>query len=126
MALPIIGPVLGIIDSLIGGVSNHFKQKAEIKKAKVEGEIQVIKQAAQNTADWEKIMAEATKGSWKDEYWTLILSIPAILVFVPSLAPYVKEGFAVLTTMPEWYQYVLIAAILASFGIRVTDMFKKK
>ena len=42
---------------------------------------------------------------------------------------YVKEGFAILSTLPEWYQYLLYIAISASFGIKgvgqAAKMFKK-
>ena len=31
---------------------------------------------------------------------------------------YVKEGFEVLATVPDWYQYLLYIAISASFGIK--------
>jgi hypothetical protein len=125
MSIPVISGVIELAKMGVDGIVGHFKDKAAIKKAKVEGEIQVIKQAAQNTADWEMVQAKNSGGSWKDEYWTVILSIPAILVFIPDMVPHVRAGFEVLATMPEWYQYTLMAAILASFGIRVTNFFKK-
>ena len=31
---------------------------------------------------------------------------------------YVKEGFAVLADLPDWYQYLLYIAVSASFGIK--------
>ena len=43
---------------------------------------------------------------------------------------FVKEGFDILATLPEWYQYLLYIAISASFGIKgvgqAAKMFKKK
>jgi len=55
---------------------------------------------------------------------------PAILVFIPGMKEYVKEGFDILATLPEWYQYLLYIAISASFGIKgvgqAAKMFKKK
>ena len=41
-----------------------------------------------------------------------------ILVFIPSMREYVKEGFAVLADLPDWYQYLLYIAVSASFGIK--------
>jgi len=32
--------------------------------------------------------------------------------------PYVKEGFVVLETMPQWYQITLSVIVAASFGVR--------
>ena len=47
-----------------------------------------------------------------------MLLLPAILVFIPGMREYVKEGFEVLATLPDWYQYLLYIAISASFGIK--------
>ena len=55
---------------------------------------------------------------------------PAILVFIPGMKDYVKEGFEILNTLPEWYQYLLFIAISASFGIKgvgqAAKMLRKK
>ena len=71
-------------------------------------------------AEWEAIQAEAGKYSWKDEFWTIILAIPLVLCFIPSMVPIVNAGFAALQEMPEFYQYWLGVAILTSFGIKFT------
>ena len=75
-------------------------------------------------------MADATVDSWKDEFALVVLLAPAILVFIPGMKEYVKEGFDILAALPEWYQYLLYIAISASFGIKgvgqAAKMFKKK
>jgi hypothetical protein len=38
--------------------------------------------------------------------------------FIPSAVPYIKEGFAVLETMPQWYQITVSVIVAASFGVR--------
>ena len=68
------------LTSLIGPVSNlvggYFKNKAEEKQAKHQAKMEVIK----NDADWESKMADASASSWKDEFWTIVLSIPVFMV----------------------------------------------
>jgi hypothetical protein len=69
-------------------------------------------------------MAEASKDSWKDEFWTIILAIPifmigyAIAMNDVSIIERVEHSFHALETLPEWYQYLLFIAISSSFGIR--------
>ena len=67
------------LTSLIGPVSNlvggYFKNKAEEKQAVHQAKMEVIK----NDADWESKMADASASSWKDEFWTLVLSIPVFM-----------------------------------------------
>ena len=38
-----------------------------------------------SVADWERVMAENSKSSWKDEFFVIVLSIPLILAFIPGL-----------------------------------------
>ena len=112
------------LTSLIGPVSNlvggYFKNKAEEKQAVHQAKMEVIK----NDADWESKMADASASSWKDEFWTLVLSIPvfmvgyAIIANDTSVIDRVNLGFNALSESPEWYQYLLFIAISSSFGIR--------
>lgn len=74
---------------------------------------------------WEKIQAKNAGDSWKDEYWTVVLSIPVILCFVPFMVEYIEASFVALSSTPDWYQYLIGAAILSSFGIRVGKIFKR-
>ncbi len=109
----LIGPITG----LVGG---YFKNKAEETQAKHQAKMSVI----QNDADWESKMADASASSWKDEFWTIVLSIPvfmvgyAIIANDTSVIDRVHLGFSALSTLPEWYQYLLFIAISSSFGIR--------
>ena len=41
-------------------------------------------------------MAEQAATSWKDEYTLIVVSIPAIMAFIPGLDVYVKDGFLAL------------------------------
>jgi hypothetical protein len=108
--IPVVGDIIdGVIDT---------------KKAKVIGEIEVIRSAAQNVATWEQYMAKASSKSWKDEYWTIIWSIPLVMGFFPGMSKYTTSGFESFQLMPEWYQYTLVTMVLASFGIRMGTTVK--
>lgn len=106
------------IASLLGGYLQH---KAEEKQAVHERKLQEIKQ----TANWDEIQAANAGSSWKDEFFTIIFSIPLILAFIPGAVPYVQTGFAVLESMPDWYKAFLGAAVAASFGMRTLAKWKK-
>jgi hypothetical protein len=106
-----IGPIADLGRTWIEG-------KVAKTKAKAEAEAAVMINQSKSAADWETAMARASNTSWKDEWITILFSIPLVLAFVPSAVPYVREGFAVLATMPQWYQYGLSVIIAASFGVR--------
>lgn len=115
-------PILG---EIVGLGRDWLKGKQEIKKARTQAEATVIVNSAQNLADWEKIQAKAGESSWKDEYWTLILSLPFLASFNSNWVEHIQAGFETLSTLPDWYQYALLLSIGASFGVRVTKMIKK-
>ena len=100
-----------------------LKGKADEKKAIQQRKINAI----QNDADWESKMADATKNSWKDEFFSIILSLPLIAVAYSvamddvSIIERVNEGFEALNKLPEWYQYLLFIAVSASFGLKSAD-----
>ena len=106
-----LGPIADLGRTWIEG-------KVAKTKAKAEAEAAVMINQSKSAADWETAMARASNTSWKDEWITILFSIPLVLAFVPSAVPYVREGFAVLATMPRWYQYGLSVIIAASFGVR--------
>ena len=69
-------------------------------------------------------MADASAHSWKDEFWTIVLSVPifmigyAIVVNDITVIDRVEQGFVALSNLPEWYQYLLFIAISSSFGVK--------
>ena len=102
------------------------KAKSRVKVAKAEAEAEVHKKIAAGEMEWEKAMAEASDDSWKDEYLVIVLTVPAILVFIPGMEDIVQRGFHVLDTLPDWYQNGLMIAISASFGIKGFSKFLRK
>ncbi len=115
------------LTSLISPVANIagqiIKNRNEISKAKHQAQMQTI----QNNADWEAKMADASANSWKDEFWTLVLSVPifmigySIIVNDPSIIERTKYAFQALDELPDYYQYLLFICISASFGIKGVD-----
>jgi len=100
-----------------------LKGKADEKKAIQQRKINAI----QNDANWEEKMASATEKSWKDEWFSILLSLPllgvaySVVVNDPTIIDRVNEGFAALNQLPEWYQYLLFIAVSASFGLKSAD-----
>ena len=71
-------------------------------------------------------MAEATDNSWKDEFALVVLLTPTVLVFIPGMRDHVNEGFAVLSTLPDWYQYLIIYCDISIVWNKKPKMLRKK
>lgn len=115
----------GIVEPVV----NYATRRAELKQARFEAQLKaevaagdrrakLISEGLAADANWEMEFARQAASSWKDEYTLLVVSIPAILAFVPGGAPYVAAGFVALAATPAWYQLVLLTMFFASVGIR--------
>ena len=102
----------------------NIRLKGKVEKEKAKSEI--MKNAAQHDSKWEMIMAESTKGSWKDEVITIAVLTPCILSFIPGMEDVVKSGFERLSELPDWYQNILYVTILAGLGLKGLDKFRRK
>jgi len=113
-------PIVGDLAS--GWLKGKAEEKAAVcaaKVAKAQAEAKVMEVAATHEAGWEKIMAQGSVHSLKDEYLVILFSIPLILAFCGDWGrDVVEQGFAALEAMPEWYQYSLGAIIASTFAIR--------
>lgn len=109
-----------LISPLLGLGKQWLSNKAEEKQAKHEANLQRIQQES----NWEETMAEGSLSSLKDEYWTIILSLPVLAVIYsvftddPTVIDKVNYAFKALEELPEWFHILLFIAVTASFGIR--------
>ena len=117
LGLNLIGQVANLAGTMIEGKTAVKKAEAETKMKIATGEI-----------DWDIAAMKATENSWKDEWITVLFSVPLILAFCGDWGrEIVQEGFTALQAMPEWYQYSLGLIVAASLGMRgATKMFGKK
>ena len=106
--------MLNFLAPLVSIGQQWLSNKAAEKQAIHERKINAIK----NEADWDTQQATNAATSWKDEWFTIVLSIPMICAFIPDLVPYIERGFVVLNEMPDYYKYFLGAAIASSFGVK--------
>jgi hypothetical protein len=108
-----------IISKVFGAVTNSIEGWAERKKIRTQAKIELEHKRATADIDWDMSQVDASKTSWKDEFWTIMLAIPMVLAFIPGMSDHVKAGFLVLKDdTPDWYKVGVAIAISASFGIR--------
>ena len=123
----LIGPIAELAGTWMSGKVEEKKAQAQTRVAKAEAEAIVMQKKATGEIDWDLEMAKGSTSSWKDEWLTILFSIPLILAFIPGMEEVVANGFLQLQAMPEWYQYSLGVIVAASFGVRsATKFFGKK
>ena len=108
--------ISGLLGPVIDGVSGHFKGKQEIKKAQITGaaKLAIKKETGDQTieltdAEWESIAVKSTNDSWKDEYVTIIITLPIIGVIIGAVWNAFTLNWDTLTT----------AVVFAAIGLKV-------
>ena len=121
----LLGPIASLAGTWLNGKVETKAAETKAKVARAKAEAQIMVSRATSEADWEKIMAQGTQNSWKDEYLVLLFSIPLILAFLPFewADQAVANGFAALDSMPQWYSYTLGVIVASSFAVRSATKF---
>tara|TARA_R100001460_G_scaffold102156_2_gene146437 strand:- start:26664 stop:27044 length:381 start_codon:yes stop_codon:yes gene_type:complete len=122
----LLGPVVDIVSTSVKGFVDTKKAKAEQKVTEIKAKTELMQQQIKGEQDWDIEAIKNTEGSWKDEYLTIIFSIPLLLCFLPFTVEYVERGFEALSKTPDWYKYTLGVIVSASFGIKGASKFFKK
>jgi len=119
-----------ILKTLLGLGGEALAKRQRLKEIELEGKTQIaVAQAQAEVArlnkqvdaeiDWDSTAVRQMEHSWKDEYLTLLLSVPLILAFLgPWGRQSVSDGFSAIATAPEWYKVCFLVSVAASFGMR--------
>jgi len=124
--------LLNLVPTILKGVVDVVKTKTETKKLMAQAEQTHVRKMAEGEIDYAIATQKNMQNSWRDEWFTIILSIPLIIVFAaiflnkPEWITKLKDGFITLDELPDWYIWALLAAIASSFGLKVSDLAIKK
>lgn len=115
---------------ILSGISNYFSKRQDIAKLKVEQEKEVIvaetkskvarleRESAQDF-DLNRYALESMRTSWTDEFVLIIITIPFIMLFIPTYQSYAISGLQAMdSSTPIWYQILLLAIFLSIYGLR--------
>jgi len=128
MLQALIGPITELAGGWLNAKTQAQQANAKLKLTEAEAKAKILVSKETSIADWEKIMAQGSQSSWKDEWLTILFSIPLILAFCGEWGRgVVAEGFTALEQMPSYYQYTLGVIVSASFAVRsATKFFGRK
>ena len=123
--LQLITPLVGLASTFVKGKVEQSKAKQEAKLVEVKADAEIKRKVANGEMEWNNTMAKASSSSWKDEWLTILVSIPLILAFTGN-EDIVMRGFTALEAMPDFYKTAVGIVFAASFGVQsLTKMMKK-
>jgi len=114
MTIPIIGPIVEVVNTLIKGVADHFKQKQTIREKANERRAELASDQQSFNHEWE--LRGLENAGWKDDVlFYAIIGMYAYSAFDPEGATKVFDNWNVI---PEWFSTITMWMVAAVLGVK--------
>ena len=112
--------------------SHIFKQRQQEKMLLADARRLHAEKLAKGEIEMEKIIKNDQQNSWKDEFVLLLVSAPVILLIWsvfsddPDIKIKIDLFFEYFKNMPMWFQILFVSVVGAIYGIKGTEIMRKK
>jgi len=109
-----------------------YKNRQESKRLMSDAQKLHAAKMAKGEIEYQTLVKTDQQNSWKDEFVLLLVSSPVMLLIwsVFSDAPSIKEKldlfFEYFGNMPMWFQLLFVGVVSAIYGIKGTEIMKRK
>jgi hypothetical protein len=125
-------PILGAINLAVKAGSHIFQKRQETKMLMADAQMRHAQKMANGEADYQGKLLEARQSDWKDEFILLLLSVPIVMLGFavwsdnPEHMEKMKLFFEYFSDLPFWYQTIFVGVIASVYGLKATDLIKRK
>jgi uncharacterized ion transporter superfamily protein YfcC len=125
-------PILSALNLAVKAGSHIFKQRQQTKMLMADAEMRHAEKMASGEEAYQGKLLEARQSDWKDEFILLLLSAPIVMlswaVFSddPTAMEKMKLFFDYFSQLPFWYQTIFVGVIASVYGLKATDLIKRK
>jgi uncharacterized ion transporter superfamily protein YfcC len=112
--------------------SHIFKQRQQEKMLLADARRLHAEKMAKGEIEMEKIIKNDQQNSWKDEFVLLLVSAPVMLLIWsvfsedPNIKIKIDLFFEYFSNMPMWFQILFVSVVGAIYGIKGTEIMRKK
>ena len=123
---------LSAIKLAIQAGSHIYKNKQQTKMLMSDAQKRHAEAMAKGEADYQGKLLEARQSDWKDEFILLLLSAPIVMLAWavwsedPAAIDKMKLFFEYFSDLPFWYQTIFVGVIASVYGLKATDLIKRK
>ena len=109
-----------------------YSNKQKTKQAMSDAALRNAELQARGELEYNGKLLEARQSDWKDEFILLLLSAPILLlawaVFSddPTAMEKMRLFFEYFSQLPFWYQTIFVVVIASVYGLKATDLIKRK
>ena len=109
-----------------------YSNRQKTKQAMSDAQLMHAQKMSSGELEYSGKLLEARQSDWKDEFILLLLSIPIVMLgwSVWSDNPVHMEKmelfFLHFGNLPFWYQTIFVGVIASVYGLKATDLIKRK
>jgi len=121
-----------LISLAVKAGSHIYKNRQETKMLMSDAQKRHALAMAKGEAEYQGKLLEARQSDWKDEFILILLSLPigllawAVFSDDPTAMEKMKLFFEYFSQLPFWYQTIFVGVIASVYGLKATDLIKRK
>jgi len=123
---------LSAIKLAIQAGSHIYKNKQQTKMLMSDAQKRHAEAMAKGEAEYQGKLLEARQSDWKDELILIILCLPIVMLGFavwsdnPAHMEKMQLFFKYFSELPFWYQSIFVGVIASVYGLKATDLIKRK
>lgn len=123
---------LNLLGMAVKTGAHIFKNSQESKRLMSDAQRLHAQKMAQGEIEYQTLIKTDQQQSWKDEFVLLLVSAPVLLLIWsvfsddPDIKSKIDLFFDYFGNMPMWFQILFISVVGAVYGIKGTEIMRKK
>ena len=109
-----------------------YSNRQKTKQAMSDAQLMHAQKMARGEEAYQGKLLEARQSDWKDEFILILLSIPIVMLGWsvwsdnPEHMEKMELFFLHFGNLPFWYQTIFVGVIASVYGLKATDLIKRK
>ncbi len=123
---------LSAIKLAVQAGSHIYKNKQKTKMLMADAQMNHAQKMASGEAEYQGKLLESRNSDWKDEFILILLSLPILMLGFsvwsddPAHMEKMQLFFEYFSNLPFWYQSIFVGVIASVYGLKATDLIKRK
>jgi uncharacterized ion transporter superfamily protein YfcC len=123
---------LSAIKLAFDAAGHIYKNRQQTKMLMSDAQMRHAEAMAKGEKEYQGQLLEARQSDWKDEFILILLSLPigllawAVFSDDPAIMDKMKLFFQYFSDLPFWYQTIFVGVIASVYGLKATDLIKRK
>jgi uncharacterized ion transporter superfamily protein YfcC len=123
---------LSAIKLAVEAGSHIYKNKQKTKMLMADAQMNHAQKMSTGELEYSGKLLESRNSDWKDEFILILLSMPIIMLAWsvwsdnPAHMEKMELFFLHFGNLPFWYQTIFVGVIASVYGLKATDLIKRK